>query len=79
MPAEICQTCNLPHPPLTPCADAQAEAMKQLLLMCGTVDTCDCGKTIYWMRHSSGRKAPYTVAGLIHFRDCAGKFKDRAK
>lgn len=75
MPADLCETCRLIHAPMIPCLDVQAETMRQLLLMCGTVDTCDCGETIYWLRHASGRRAPYTAAGLLHFRNCTGKFK----
>ena len=52
--------------------------MTALLLKIGSVDKCPepCGKTIYWVRYpSTGAKAPYTEAGLLHFLDCEGKFK----
>jgi hypothetical protein len=51
--------------------------MSTLLLKIGNVDKCPdpCGKTIYWVRHVTGSKAPYTESGLLHFLDCEGKFK----
>jgi hypothetical protein len=79
MPFVICEACKLDHPPMTPCGDAQAAAMAALLLRCGRIDRCDCGETIYWMRHLSGNTAPYTKQGLVHFKNCTGKFSKGAK
>lgn len=41
----------------------------------GDVDKCDCGETIFWVKHRTSRAAPYSENGLIHFATCQGKFK----
>jgi len=67
----MCERCSLPHPPLVECIQAQADQMKKLLILVGDVGRCGkCGATVFWVRHLSGAKAPYTQAGLIHFVDC---------
>ena len=75
-----CEKCGLVHPPLVECLAAVQTIMKGLLLKIGTIDRCPapCGKTIYWVRHLSGSRAPYSETGLIHFADCVGKFKKTA-
>jgi hypothetical protein len=81
MPADKCPKCKLIHPPLVDCVEAQAAAMRSLLLRVGTLDKCDClddngnPTPIVWIRTATGNSAPYTLAGLIHFADCTGKFK----
>jgi hypothetical protein len=76
-PAPTCPTCKLVHPPLVECVEAMRQATKKLLLNCGQVDRCDCGATIFWLTHLTGKKAPYTEAGLVHFIDCTGKFSQK--
>jgi hypothetical protein len=67
----LCDRCKLPHPPLLDCVEAMAANLRTLLLRVGTIDKCvKCGATIYWLRHLSGKSAPYNEAGLIHFADC---------
>lgn len=49
-----------------------------LLNQVGDPGVCKgCGKTIWWVKHLNGKKAPYTEKGLNHFADCpqANKFK----
>ena len=77
MSGEVCKTCGLIHPPLIECMKAQADAMADLLLKIGGIDTCDCGECIFWVTLLSGKRRPYTKAGLVHFANCTGKFKDR--
>ncbi len=67
---EICKDCHVPHPPLVECREALLANIRQVMLRIGKVDTCKCGLTVYWIRHLSGKQAPYTAAGLIHFVDC---------
>lgn len=31
---------------------------------------CHCGATVYWVTHANGKRAPYNVWGVLHFKDC---------
>lgn len=80
MRTPLCEKCKLPHPPLVDCVEAQAQQMKKLLLLIGDVGQCSrCHATIFWLRHSNGKAAAYTEAGLNHFVDCpyADEFKTK--
>lgn len=37
--------------------------------------TCHCGATIYWVHHANGKRAPYNVWGVLHFKDCPEREK----
>lgn len=61
---------------------AQAKRLRsniaRLLGLIGDLGKCrGCGTDIYWVRHKSGKKAPYTIEGLNHFADCPAKDKFR--
>lgn len=87
----ICSDCHLVHPPaeadlnqtmanLRGCLIAQGGAMLWLLDHVGKKASCDgpnCGRTIYWVTHTNGRKTPYTAAGLNHFVDCPDRDRFR--
>ncbi len=71
MPSPLCDHCKIPHPPLVECRDALLSNIAALMLRIGTIDRCSkCGETIYWLKHLTGKSAPYTSAGLIHFANC---------
>lgn len=70
MRTPICPTCKHPHPPLVECLAVLQAAVKALMIKVGYVDKCRCGATMFWITHITGKKAPYTEAGLIHFVDC---------
>ncbi len=58
------------------CISAQKVAVRMLLSHVGKKASCDgpnCGRTIYWVRHSNGKLVPYTEAGLNHFVDCVDR------
>ncbi len=76
MTQPLCETCALPHPPMTPCVDVQRIRMRELLLRIGQVDRCkSCRASIIWITHATGRKAPYNDTGLIHFTTCPSPTK----
>jgi hypothetical protein len=55
------------------CIEAQKLAMRLLVNHVGKKASCDgpnCGRTIYWITHTNGKRTPYTEAGLNHFVDC---------
>lgn len=44
---------------------------RRLLDQVGDRSRCKaCGAEIWWVKHHSGKKAPYTVEGISHFADC---------
>lgn len=54
------------------------ENIRRFLANVGNKGTCTgCGRDIWWVDHSNGKKAPYTEEGLNHFADCpeAARFK----
>ncbi len=62
--------------------ERQLDEMKanvaKLLAAVGQRGACrGCGREIWWLVHSNGKRAPYTRAGLNHFIDCprAKEFK----
>jgi hypothetical protein len=89
--AETCLGCGLVHAntvressetpeidQLQDCIAAQKVAVRMLLSHVGKKASCDgpdCGKTIYWIRHSNGKLVPYTEAGLNHFVDCVDRVR----
>lgn len=91
--AEVCEHCHLAHGPgvesldetmevaqLKLCMSGQATAMRLLLEHVGKKATCDgpnCGRPIFWVTHTNGRKTPYTEAGLNHFVDCPDRDRFR--
>lgn len=81
IPVNYCGSCQLVHPPMIACSQAQAENMLGLLERIGARDSCrGCNRTIFWVHHVNGKNAPYTEAGLNHFIDCPKRddFKRKA-
>lgn len=67
---------------LRACCTVQATAMRLLISHVGKKATCDgptCGRTIYWVTHTNGKRTPYTEAGLCHFIDCPDRDRFRRK
>ena len=54
--------------------DRMAELLR--LIAQSTRECLACGARIYFVRHSNGKLAPYTVDGVNHFKNCpqAGRF-----
>src|SRR6185295_12839027 len=67
---DLCPTCRLIHPPMTPCVDAQAAAMTDLLGKVGRIHTCRCGVPTFWVTAIGGKTIQYNRGGLDHSRTC---------
>jgi hypothetical protein len=55
------------------CVSAQVVAMRLLVNHAGKKASCDgptCGRTIYWITHTNGKRTPYDESGLNHFVSC---------
>ncbi len=50
-----------------------------LKMACGDPTPCrSCGKPVYWLTMiKTGKKNPFTEAGISHFSDCPGAAKFR--
>jgi len=45
--------------------------LQALIKQIGSPGTCrGCGASIYWVKHHTGRTAPYSPMGLNHFAEC---------
>ena len=56
--------------------------IERLFGLIGSKAACrGCGREICWIKHSNGKKAPYTFEALNHFIDCpnAKDFKTKPK
>lgn len=59
--------------PATPNVPTIEQRMANLLALIATEirDCRACGRKLYFVRHSNGKLAPYTIEGVNHFIDCA--------
>ena len=60
--------------------ERRQEALRMLFDKIGDEAKCDgCGATIYFIRHKSGKRAPYNPDAISHFATCqyASEFKKK--
>lgn len=54
--------------------------LESVLQFAGDQARCSgCRQSIFWLVHTNGAKAPYSISGLNHFADCpvAGRFRNK--
>lgn len=80
-PSRQCPDCNLAHPPVWTCVQAQMQNMKDLLArIADSTGQCKgCARPLFWVRHRNGKVVPYTEAGQNHFIDCPNADRWRTK
>ena len=62
--------------------EAARKNIARLLRSVGSVSTCrGCSQSIVWVKHNSGRSAPYDADGTPHFATCpqADQFRRKAQ
>ena len=51
--------------------EATQKNIRTLLNRIGNYTKCPaCQTEMWWVTHKNGKKAPYTIAGVVHFNEC---------
>jgi len=53
------------------------QRIRSLLLAIAPASRCQCGTPIFFVKYGTGKSAPYTIAGLVHFADCPAALRFR--